>query len=554
MERTVNLTPDFAAAFQQARELHAGGRLREAERAYKDLAAGGEHRELVLRALVELYMGSRRTGDAIAALVELTGEVPDRLYYFALLGNLLDRQGQTAAAIGHYQRLLERQPDLPDAHYNVALLYKKEKRYREAADAYGEAIRLGIEKPEEVYSNMGVLYAEMQQREQAEAMHERALEIDAGFVPALFNRGGLYEEAGDRESAVAMYRRILDKEPGHSGALARLVHARRITDADDPLLRSVEAAIGKAADDPASREELLFARGKALDDLGRYREAFDAFSAANALGRARAPAYDRAAAERAFGQLIGTVDADWIGSHASSSAASPIFICGMFRSGSTLVEQILSAHPSITAGGELDFLPWLVARRLSPFPQRTLEASAEELRQLGDSYLMHVRELFPDAAHVTDKRPDNFLYLGLLKAAFPRARFVYTRRAAADVCLSIWFQQLGLVSYATSLEDTAHYYGQHERLMRHWEQCLGGNLFAVDYDELVRSPEAVLRPLLDFLGLEWSDRCLDFRDSASPARTASLWQVREALHTKSSGRWRNYAPFIQHLSGPWQPS
>ena len=552
MERTVNLPPEFAAAFQRARELHARGSLQEAERAYKELAAAGEHREPVLRAMVELYMGSGRTGDAIAGLVDLTREVPDRLYYFALLANLLDRQGQTAAAIDHYRRLLERQPELADAHYNLALLYKKEKRYREAERAYEQAIRLGIEKPEEVYSNMGVLYAGMQQPDKAAAMHERALEIDAAYVPALFNRGGLYEEAGDRESATAMYRRILDKEPGHSGALARLVHSRRITDAGDPVLQSVDAAIEHAGSDPVSREELLFARGKALDDLGRYREAFDAFTAANELGRARTPAYDRAAAEQAFGQLIDTLDGDWIDRHASSSADSPIFVCGMFRSGSTLLEQILSAHPSVTAGGELDFLPWLVSRRLSPFPQRALEASTGELRGLADSYLAHLRELFPDAAHVTDKRPDNFLYLGLLKAAFPRARFVYTQRSAADVCLSIWFQQLGLVSYATGLEDTAHYYGQHERLVRHWHQCFGENLFTVDYDELVRSPEAVLRPLLDFLGLEWSDRCLDFRDSASPARTASLWQVREALHTRSSGRWRHYAPFIEHLDGPWR--
>lgn len=545
---------EFASAFQRARELHAGGSLAEAEHAYKQLKAAGQQRELVLRALVELYMGSRRTGDAIAALTELTGELPDRLYYYALLANLLDRHGQTEAAIGHYRRLLQRQPGLADAHYNLALLYKKEKRYREAEGAYKEAIRLGIERPQEAYSNLGVLYAEMQRPEQAADMHERALELDPGHVPALFNRGGLYEEAGDRESAAAMYRRILDRQPGHSGALGRLVHAHRITDAGDPLLRSLDAAVEAAQSDSASREELLFARGKAMDDLGRFDEAFGAWAAANELGKARNPAYDRRGAEQAFGQLIETLDADWIGRAGSASSASPIFICGMFRSGSTLLEQILSAHPGITAGGELDFLPWLVSRRLSPFPQRALRASSEELRRLGDDYLAHVRALFPDAAQVTDKRPDNFLYLGLLKAAFPEARFICTRRAAADVCLSIWSQQFGPVAYATDLEDTAHYYGQHERLIGHWHRCFGENLFTVDYDELVRSPEAVLRPLLDFLALEWSDRCLDFREAGSPVRTASLWQVREALHTRSSGRWRNYAPFLRDLEGPWQSS
>lgn len=550
----MNPPSDFASAFQRARELHARGQLPEAERAYQELATAGEHREDVLRSLVELYMQGGRTEDAVAALTSLTGQVPDQLYYYALLANLLDRRGQTEAAIGHYQRLLRRQPSLADAHYNVALLYKKAKRYGEAEDAYREAIRLGIERPQEVYSNLGVLYSEMRRPKQAAEMQERALEIDSSHVPALFNRGGLYEEAGDREGAAAMYRRILEKEPGHSGALGRLVHAHRITDAGDPLLRSLDAAIEASQSDPASREELLFARGKALDDLGRYKDAFDAYAAANQLGRARIPAYDAQAAEHAFGQLIGTMDVDWIGRTASESSASPIFICGMFRSGSTLVEQILSTHPALTAGGELEFLPWLVSRRMSPFPQRALRASAVELRQLGDEYLRHVRTLYPDAAHVTDKRPDNFLYLGLLKAAFPGARFVYTRRAAADVCLSIFFQQLGPVSYATDLENTAHYYAQHEKLMRHWEQSFEGNLFTVEYDELVRSPEGVLRPLLDFLGLEWSDRCLDFQESESPVKTASIWQVREALHTRSSGRWRNYAPFLEGLEGPWQQS
>lgn len=517
----------------------------------RDLLAAGEQREAVLRALVDLYLDARRPDDAVAALAALTEEVPDQLFYYARLGALLDGLGRSDEAIAHYRRLLERQPGLADAHYNLARLYKKEKRYREAIKVYNEAIRLGIERVEEVYLNLGVLYSELHEPGKAAEMQERALGIDPDYVPALFNRGGLFEEAGERERALELYRRILSLEPSHSGALSRLVHANRISDADETLLASVGAAIDAARDDPQAREELLFAHGKALDDLGRFEEAFAAWRAANELGKRRTPPYDRKAAEGAFGRLIGGFDREWTRRTTTGSSATPIFICGMFRSGSTLLEQILAAHPSITAGGELDYLPWLVGRKLSPYPQRALSASTEELRQVGESYLARLHETFGEAPNITDKRPDNFLYLGLVKALFPAARIVYTKRDAADNCLSIWFQHFGPLSYATDLENVAHYYAQHELLISHWQACFPESLFTVDYDALVRSPKPVLEPLLEFLGLPWDERCLDFRKADNPVRTASLWQVRAELHERSSGRWKNYAPFLRGLRGPW---
>jgi hypothetical protein len=163
--------------------------------------------------------------------------------------------------------------------------------------------------------------------------------------------------------------------------------------------------------------------------------------------------------------------------------------------------------------------------------------------------------LFPGAKTVTDKRPDNFIHLGLIKALFPCARIVYTRREAVDNCLSVYFQQLGgALAYATDLEDTAHYYRQHERLMNHWKVCFPENIFTVDYDELVRSPEPLLRQLLDFLGLEWNDRCLAFQHTDNLVKTASVWQVREELHIRSSGRWRNYEAYVRNVRAVLQNS
>ena len=465
---------------------------------------------------------------------------------------LLDGLGRTDEAISQYRRLLKRQPGHAVAHFNLALLYKKGKRYADAVSAYEEAIRRGIDDVQEVYSNLGVLYSEMRQPEQAREMYERALNIDPAYVPALFNLAGLSEESGERLRATELYERILSIDPGHWDALARLAQARTITDADGGLVESLRRSTAAASNDPLAREGLCFALGKALDDLGRYEDAFAAYRAANDMGRLRNQPYDRGAAEQGFERMIELFTPEWIRGVSTASTVTPIFICGMFRSGSTLIEQVLAGHPSITAGGELDYLPWLVAERLAPYPDGVAGAAREKLVELGQEYLSRLRMQFPDADRITDKRPDNFLHLGLVKALFPAVRIVYTKRNAIDNCLSIYFQQLGgNLSYATGLEDTAHYYRQHERLMAHWQSCFPENIFTVDYDRLVYSPEPEVRQLLHFLGLEWDDRCLRFQETAGLVKTASVWQVRDELHTRSSGRRRNYSQFVQAIEGMW---
>ena len=542
------MSTSFQQAFERARQKHAQGLFTEAEQAYQQLANSGEQREYVLRALVELYLQTRQVNEAIDTLVALTEEVPEKLYYYARLAGLLHGLGQTDAAIGHYQRLLKRQPGHAVAYFNVALLYKKGKRYSDALSAYEEAIKHGIDDVQEVYSNLGVLYSEMRQREKAREMYERAINVDPTYVPALFNLAGLFEEAGERQQAMEFYERILSNNPGHWDSLARLAHARKLTAADADLVDSLSHATEDAKDDPMAREGLYFALGKAMDDLGRYEEAFAAYRSGNEMGKLRNRPYERSIVEQTFGRIIELFVPEWLQRVTTASTATPVFICGMFRSGSTLVEQMLAGHPSISAGGELDYLPWLVAERLAPYPDGVISATREKLDELGGEYLSRLREQFSDTKCITDKRPDNFLHLGLIKALFPSARIVHTRRNPVDNCLSVYFQQLGgNLSYATDLEDTAHYYRQHELLMAHWSSCFAESIFTVDYDELVNSPAPVLRQLLHFLGLEWDDRCLTFHETDSLVKTASVWQVRNEIHTDSSGRRRNYTPFVQDI-------
>jgi len=539
---------NFDKASEQAQFLRSGGRLAEAVQAYQALAGQAEYREAALGALAEVHMQAQSPDKAVESLATLVEEHPENLLHCDRLANLLSRLGQVGAAIGLYLRFIEQQPEIAEAHYNLALLLKKQKDFANAMLAYERSILLGIDRVHEVYTNMGVLASEMRRPERARELFGRALEHNARYVPALFDLAGHHEEMGEREQAATLYRQILDIDPQHWDSLARLAYATRVTDKTDPLVGSLRDAANSEIDNRLAHEGLYFALGKVLDDVGEYDNAFAAYTAANDLGKLRNLPYDEVVAEDAFDQLIEWCDADWISNVSTASRAAPIFICGMFRSGSTLAEQILGAHPSVAAGGELDILPWLLARDMSPYPERLQNAVPEELEKLAHEYVSKQEELFPGAENVTDKRPDNHMHLGLIKAMFPAAKIVYTKREPLDNCLSVYFQQLGgNLAYATDLEHIADYYKQQERLLEHWQACFGENIFILNYDDMVRTPEPVLRQLLDFLGLEWDERCLQFQDSENQVKTASVWQVREELHSGSSGRWRNYEAGVEKI-------
>jgi tetratricopeptide (TPR) repeat protein len=460
----------------------------------------------------------------------------------------------TDPSIRHHEQLLARDPDNAVGHFNLALLYKGVRRFDDAVAAYQRAIELGIDHVEEVYSNLGVLYSEMRQPQRAREMYQKSLALVPDYIPALFNLAGLLEEQGERQQAIELFERILSIDPRHWESLSRLANAQRLQSRDDPLIESLRAAVAATADDPAAREGLLFALGKAMDDVGNHGEAFRAYREANELGKKLRGHYDARRAEQGISSMLQLFDKQWLARAETSNTASPIFICGMYRSGSTLVEQILSAHPSVQMGGELDVLPWLLAERLHPFPRRLAGVTSVELSTVADEYLSRLRGLFPDAEHVTDKRPDNVMHLGVIRAMFPAAKIIYTRREFRDNCLSIWFQQLGAqLGYATDLADTAHYYRLQDQLLERWQELLGENIFTVNYDELVHSPEPVLRALLDFLGLPWDTACLEFQRARSQVKTASVWQVREPLHTRSSGRWQNYQRYVEDTDAPGEP-
>jgi tetratricopeptide (TPR) repeat protein len=391
----------------------------------------------------------------------------------------------------------------------------------------------------------------LQQPDAAEKELHTALRRNAKYLPALLNLANLNEDRGRRAAALALYERILTVEPGYLEALARYANLKTISQVDDPLIAQLQNALASKAATPADKASLGFALGKALDGCGAFDSAFDAYIAANQFSRASAArvgaAYDRRQQEEFVSQLIATFDTAQFGA-SDASPARPIFICGMFRSGSTLTEQVLAGHSRITAGGELDLLPSAVRSSLLPFPAAMNGISTSRLNELAASYLAELAKLFPGSNFVTDKRPDNFLYIGLIKRLFPNAKIVHTTRDPLDNCLSIFFLHLDhSMGYALDLMDTGHYYRQYQRLMAHWKALYGPDILDFNYDAFVREPKPAVAQLLAHCGLDWEDNCLNLQRESGVVKTASVWQVREPVYLRSSGRWRNYAKQLAEL-------
>ena len=456
----------------------------------------------------------------------------------------LQHAGRLADAEQAYAQILARWPALPDCWYNLGVVQRLQGRAEAALASYREALNHGVTRPEEVHLNRAVILTDALQRvPEAEAELHTALRLNPTYLPAMLNLANLHEDRGERDEARALYGKILTLDPLSFLAFARLVNMLPRGGHDAQLIARLRSALARPEASAGDRAHLGFALGRALDGAGDYAGAFAAYQAANADSSASAVPpvhYDRRAHEQIVDELIATTPPAPV-SAAAPSRPRPVFICGMYRSGSTLTEQLLAGHPQVGAGGELPLLPRMISSQLLPFPAALAAAPAARLVQLAAGYRGAIAALFPAATWVTDKRPDNFFCIGLIKTLFPDAQIVHTVRDPLDTCLSVFFLHLDhRLSYALDLGDIGHFYRQYQRLMAHWKRLYGASIIDFDYDQFVSSPEPTAARLFESLGLSWDASFLDFPSRARSVRTASVWQVREPLYQHASGRARHY--------------
>jgi len=484
---------------------------------------------------------------AATAKAAKTSRVPKDSAELNELGVTLCKEGRYQEAKKQFHNALARNPKNADALCNLGSLYATQARFADAENHYRRALRLKPADPL-IRASLGHALANQGLLDKSREELEKVLKTSPRFAPALTGMGTLERAAGRFTEAEQLYRRALESDPTLVAARAGMANVRRMTTADSQWLADTETAASNTTS-PADEADLRFAIGKYYDDVADYARAFKSYQRANELLKARAQPFD----ERVYSRFIDDLTrvytpAVLTDARASgSSSTRPVFVVGMPRSGTSLVEQILASHPGVGGAGELDFWSDLVSGDEARIRKEIL--SPQQRQKIASAYLQALQSRQRDAGYVVDKTPRNADYLGLIHSVFPDARIVYVQRDPIDTCLSCYFQQFPAnLNFTMDLSDLAHYYQEHQRLMAHWRAVLPpGTILDVPYAELVADQEGWTRRILEFVGLEWDPRCLDFHSTKRAVVTASYWQVRQRIYKDSVQRWRNYRKFIGPL-------
>jgi hypothetical protein len=305
----------------------------------------------------------------------------------------------------------------------------------------------------------------------------------------------------------------------------------------------------------SARIRLNFALAKAYDDIGRFDDAFRHLQEGNRQKRERI-AYDEKQALEQFDRIRSCLDRGLLARSSGGFRSDvPIFVLGMPRSGTTLIEQILAAHPAIHGAGELTDFGRLANHirdakgNLCRYPDDVAGLSDDQLAFLGKEYVGRLRQLAPAAPRITDKMPGNFVFVGLIHMALPNARIIHVRRDPCDTCLSCYSKLFSAPQEFTyDLAELGRYYREYDRLMTHWRETLPhGRMFEVRYEDVIADLETWARRIVGHCGLEWDPACIAFHEARRPVRTASATQVRQPIYSTSHGRWRNYGAHLGPL-------
>jgi tetratricopeptide (TPR) repeat protein len=466
------------------------------------------------------------------------------------LGNARQAQGKLDEAVTWYERALAFKPDYADAHNNLGMALAALDRIDEAVAHYERALVLNPNHAS-AHNNLGNALASQDRMDEAASHYERALILNPDHAGAHNNFGNISKERGEFEDAMAHYGRAIAIRPDYAEAHFNRAEIQRFRPGDADLA-TLEALA--ASDDLSAGKSpyVHFALAKALEDIGDYARALEHLRQGNALKR-RQIDYEEVAALKLF-QRISTVFDRGIFDRfpgAGDPSSVPVFVVGMPRSGSTLIEQILASHPQIHAAGELRVLEKMTDA--SQFPECVPALDGAALRRLGQSYLARLPALADGQVRIVDKLSGNFLRIGLIRLILPNARIIHSMRDPIDTCVSCYSKLFTAGLYFSyDLAELGRYYRAYSELMAHWRSVLPpGAMLDVAYEDVVEDLEGQARRMIDYCGLAWDDRCISFHETNRPVKTASAVQVRQPLFRSSLQRWRRYeaglAPLLDEL-------
>ena len=548
----VRIQPDYTVAhFNMGMALNELGRHDEAVAAFDQaIALKPDHGLARFRRGLSL-MELERHEEAVEDFEAVHKQNPADVNVLYMLCNGLTAVDRKEEALRLHERTLELEPNSPVAHNNYGLMLALLARHEEAVVHYERAIALDRNLVI-AYGNLGNSLNFLGRSQEALTVFDRALAIDPDSLTCVIGAGYSKMCLGRLDQAKLDFERGLGLDPGSVECHRYLAEVKTFS-ADDPQIQLIEdLANNMTAKTRGQQATMHFVRFKVKSDLKQYDDAFAELAEGNRRWRPIA-GYNE---EKELGVLremarIFTPELIREKSGLGNPSTLPVFIIGMPRSGTTLIEQILASHPLVFGGDELtDFgLGVVGSYDPEPLPFDVAGLSAEDLKRLGSIYIDRVRPKAPDAHRITDKRPENFRFAGLIHLVLPNARIIHVRRDPLDTCVSCFsLFPPATFRFTYDLAELGRYYRAYETLMAHWREVIPQSAFIeVQYEDVVANLEEQARRIVDFCGLEWDPRCLEFHKTDRSVRTASLTQVRQPLYTSSVGRWRRYESHLQPL-------
>ncbi|WP_297772099.1 sulfotransferase [uncultured Roseovarius sp.] len=503
-----------------------------------------------------LLAQSNRLDDAIHHFREAVDLAPNFGVAHSNLGGALVLEKKFGEAVYHLEKAIELEGSLLDAHTNLGIAYSQTNQHKKAVEVLYKALSIDPLSVRAHIQLSAALYR-IERHDTAEHHARRAIELEPKAAEAYLNLGNALGSAGKMDEAADALLSVAGRPPVGVPAMSRLIHLRK-TKADAPEMQILDQYLSRVdslADE--ARSTVHFAAGKAFDDLGEYDTAFEHFHKANEISKEIYPfdaeAYvARAERLREFASpaLLKRCDG------AGVKDLAPIFISGMPRSGTTLMDQMFSRHPRVMAGGELRAMPAAMhqASRLRDALQEERpveEIGPDDFTRLGETYMDGVRAEGIKSEYVSDKMPSNYLYAGMISLALPRAKIIFMRRHPLDCLLSNYMQHFGQNQpFSTDFQNLALVYREFDTMVNYWSEVIPERVRVVNYEDVTADVEGQMRNVLEWVGLDWDPEVLNYKSSSRQVNTASMAQVREPIYTRAVARWKNYGTNLKGLAAP----
>jgi len=515
----------FADEINQAEQFTRNGDSKRAEDIFRSILKRDPNHVEAARLLAKIAADKKRFGDAEIFLRHAVQFAPDYARLWVDLTNVLRESDKSDEALHCAETVLELAPDTAESH----MLYA------------------------------GVL-GTLGRHDDAIASYEKTLEISPNKPGALCSMAHHLKTVGNQEQAIATYRNCIVIKPDHAEAYWSLANLKTFQ-FDEAEIENMHSLLDDDDLIDLSRVQIHNALGLDRESRSEYETAFSHYQQCNSLRR-NSETYDPVETETRNDRLISFFDAEFLQQHAGAGNedSSPIFVVGLPRSGSTLIEQILASHSMVDGTHELSDLTRIVQSLHRPgkknvqFPDTLSELSADDWRRIGADYIASTRKYRAGAAYFIDKNPNNFMYVGLLRLALPNAKIINARRHPLDSCFGSYKQLFASGQpFSYDLVELGEYYLQYVRVMEHWHQVAPGYVLDVQYEQVVADLETEVRRLLEFCGLPFEEACLRFHETDRAVKTASSEQVRRPIYTSSVNLWRNYEANLGDLIEVLQP-